>query len=252
VQNSAQLIRNTLHLIKKEPLFLMRKKRALKYPFKKIPLAPVLNIAAPVVEKPAPAPKPETIKVKPEKKPAPPKVEKAPSIAVKLEKIEATLPEHSLSIKKHLLTVDPTLPLIDGVLEDHKAKERIKRGTCPYAIALLAFEKNNEKITFLKNIEKALGLELAPAKLYNASVIEKEDRWDSFLASKDLKLIIATDHEIFHAKNLMKLYKELPNQSKRMIKDVALFLLPDLNLYFKQPILKRSLYKALCHKIKTL
>lgn len=229
----------------------MQKKRSLKFLAtsssisskkiaQKIPVAPTTIKAIEQTNKP--------VTIQPEIK----KVKKPSAIPIKLEKVEPISSNHSLSIKKYLLSLDPTLPLIDEVLPDHPVKERMKKGTCPYAIALLAFEKNPQKISFLKNLEKSLQVEFMPTKLYNASIIEKEDRWDSFLSSKDLKLIIATDHEIFHAKNLMKLYKELPSQSKRMIKDIALFLLPDLNLYFKQPVLKRSLYKALCHKIKAL
>lgn len=171
---------------------------------------------------------------------------------IKLEKTQPTTSSHSLSIKKHLLSLDPNLPLIDNVLDDIKAKERLKRGVCLYATAILVFEKDREKLNFLKNLEKTVSNKFLPAKLYDGNTIEKENDWESFLSSKSLKLIIATDHEIFHAKNLMKLYKELPNQSKRMVKDIDLFLLPDINLYFKQPILKRSLYKALCHKIQML
>lgn len=290
-KESINLIRSTLNEIKKYPQFLQTKKRNLQTkkssnpPTKKpepIQSIPALTKAyveekTPIPDKPSAtqaqvnqidtsqnlqnAPENAASQIEQIEKPSdtlkPPlhlpsnKLKTAPK-PIKLEKIEATTTTHSLSIKKHLLSLDPSLPLVDLVPSDIKAKERLKRGVCLYATAILVFENDREKLNFLKNLEKTITNKFQPAKLFNAHPIEKENGWESFLSSKSLKLIIATDHEIFHAKNLMKLYKELPNQSKRMVKDIDLFLLPDINLYFKQPILKRSLYKALCHKISTL
>jgi len=244
---SINLIRDTLSHF--PPLLLREKKRQLnheKKPFKKNfspPLPPVK--IAPVKVQPKPPLKKEP---EPQKKP----VQAKPKASFKLEHIEKVTINQSLVAKKHLLQLDPKLPLVDLIPDDTKAKERQKRGVCLYQVAILVFENNPKKLLFLKNVERVLTQKHFPAKLYNALSIEKENGWESFLSSKSLKLIICSDHEIFHAKNLMKLYKEIPSQSKRQIQEIDLFLLPDISLYFKQPILKRALYKALCHKIQTL
>lgn len=248
------LVHQTLCHIKNLPYILPSKKRRFSSKEKKLPA---------LKKTPKPFEKtPNYSKALPEKKPAPKETveEKAPvqkeknsKNSIKLEKIPLVEPNHSLSIKKHLLTICPTLPLTDSILDDTVAKERQRRGVCLCSIAILVFEKQKKQVMFLKNLEKALSKEFIPAKLYDALPIEKADDWKAFLSAKSLKLIIATDHEIFTAKNLMKLYKELPSSEiKRKLLDTELFLLPDLSLYFKQPILKRSLYKALCLKIKTL
>jgi hypothetical protein len=43
----------------------------------------------------------------------------------------------------------------------------------------------------------------------------------------------------------MHFYKETPAQGTRTLGNIPLFLLPDLSLYLKDPLLKRSLWKAL-------
>jgi hypothetical protein len=47
----------------------------------------------------------------------------------------------------------------------------------------------------------------------------------------------------------VQFYKEIPSQGIRTLGKIPLFLLPDLSLYLKDPLLKRSLWKALCQKI---
>jgi len=246
------LILQTLHHIKDLSYILPPKKRRPSSKEKK--LSTFQKIPKPLEKPPTYSPPPSIEKPLPKvTEEAPVQKEKNTKKTIKLEKIPLVESNHSLSIKKHLLTINPTLPLTDSVPDDIVAKERQRRGVCLCSIAILVFEKKKKEVTFLKNLEKALTKEFLPTKLYDALPIEKANDWKSFLSAKSLKLVIATDHEIFTAKNLMKLYKELPSSEvKRKLLDTELFLLPDLSLYFKQPILKRSLYKALCLKIKTL
>jgi len=60
-----------------------------------------------------------------------------------------------------------------------------------------------------------------------------------------LKLIIVCDYTLWQLPNLMQFYKETPAQKTRQLGEKSLFLLPDLSLYLKDPLLKRSLWKAL-------
>jgi hypothetical protein len=63
-----------------------------------------------------------------------------------------------------------------------------------------------------------------------------------------LKWVIVCDYSLWQLRGLMQFYKETPAQGTRMLGNVPIFLLPDLSLYLKDPLLKRSLWKALCQK----
>ena len=81
---------------------------------------------------------------------------------------------------------------------------------------------------------------------------EKENRWNDFLSDSDIFLIIASDYTIFELPNLRTYYKENPIKGEKHLKNKALFLLPDISLYLKEPTLKTSLFKALKQKIQNL
>jgi hypothetical protein len=72
------------------------------------------------------------------------------------------------------------------------------------------------------------------------------------LTSSELKLVIICDHTLWQLQNLRHFYKETPAQNYRQLGDKHLLMLPDLSLYLKDPLLKRSLWKALCQTISSL
>jgi hypothetical protein len=111
--------------------------------------------------------------------------------------------------------------------------------------------QGKEKL-LLENITKALDTFFFPTRLLQTDVMEKNNEWEAFLSAPNLKLIIACDFSIWEQKNLMKHYKEFPSRSETFLGNVPLFTLPNLSLYLKDPLLKRSLWKALCQKIRSL
>ncbi len=111
-------------------------------------------------------------------------------------------------------------------------------------------ETPKEKL-FLENLAKALD-KLLPCKIISIGDLEKRDEWEAFLSNSHLQLLIGCDFSIHEQKNLMKHYKEFPSRSETFLGTVPLFMLPNLSLYFKEPLLKRSLWKALCQKLHQL
>lgn len=104
--------------------------------------------------------------------------------------------------------------------------------------------------TFLQNLAKAIETEFFPCRLVEIDHLEKEKKWDLFLKSPQLKLIIAPDQLIFGNKELLPFYKEHPQQGVRFLGNTPLLLIPDLSLYFKDPYLKRSLWNVICQALK--
>ncbi|MEM8727486.1 MAG: hypothetical protein AAGE99_02065 [Chlamydiota bacterium] len=82
--------------------------------------------------------------------------------------------------------------------------------------------------------------------------ITPQKKWDLFLESKNLRLIIAPDRLIFDNKTLLSFYQETPQQKKRTLGKIPLLLLPDLSLYYQDPYLKRSLWNMICDTIDSL
>ena len=126
---------------------------------------------------------------------------------------------------------------------------KTKNQTAPFSILSLCEPEPQRK--FLEEIAKALDIYFLPCRLIAAETIEKEGNWSDFLSVADLKLIIACDYTLWQLNKLMPFYKENPTTGQRMLGEIPLFLLPDLSLYLKDPLLKRSLWKALCQKLST-
>lgn len=155
-------------------------------------------------------------------------------------------------VAKVVAAVAPDLPVLKEIPSDLDARKiaerwRTKNQSAP--ISLLLFQEPPEQRALLEQMAKAIDLYFGPAKTVNGETIEKEKQWEAFLSVTGLKMIIVCDYTLWQLHGLMQFYKETPAQGTRMLKDVPLFLLPDLSLYLKDPLLKRSLWKALCQKL---
>lgn len=188
----------------------------------------------------------------------------SPPVAVKVEEkqvVQAPRIERQKSIpsgeldsfddlKKLLHSILPELRIASTIPTDKEAKKISERylykNQAERVTLLVANEPAKERL-FLENLGKAIGAKIVPM-----DQIEKKDEWDSFLSAPHLKLLIACDYSIWEQKNLMKHYKEIPSKSETLLGNVSLFMLGNLSLYFKEPLLKRSLWKALCQKLSLL
>lgn len=194
--------------------------------------------------------------VKPVAPPAPPALPPAPSPKTPPPVLE---PTHSLpivsfeEIRKVLGRVAPHLPVLSEIPPDTTAKKianrwKTKNQTAP--ITLLYFQESPPQKALLEQITKAIDVYYGPAKLVFAETIEKEKQWETFLSVPELKKVIVCDYTLWQLSDLMRFYKENPTQGTRTLGTVPLFLLPDLSLYLKDPLLKRSLWKALSHQLQ--
>lgn len=203
------------------------------------PPKPTPVVAAPVIPKPA-APLP------------PPKPIEKPIVAVIEEPPEPKIPLNFSSIRNILSIVAPELAILNEIPSDALAckiarRWETKNQTAP--ISILTYQELPEQKALLEQIAVALDVYFGPAKIIQAETIEKEKQWEAFLSVADLKMVIACDYTLWQLSGLMQFYKENPAQGTRVLGQVPLFLLPDLSLYLKDPLLKRSLWKALCQKL---
>lgn len=240
-----------------------------------------------IVEAPKPifkAPVPEPIKFVPPVAPkpvvvAPAKIiEPPPSTPVKplVFSTEWVLTFSKIAPELAILKTPPS----DAIAKKISSRWRTKNLTAP--ITILYSQEIPEQKALLEEITKALDVYFGPAKLVLAEPIEREKQWEALLSMPELKLVICCDYTLWQLGALMKFYKETPAQRKeiapycglpgadqtgivstatdepfqprvsvinRQLGDKPLFLLPDLSLYLKDPLLKRSLWKALCQTL---
>lgn len=158
-------------------------------------------------------------------------------------------------VKSILKKIRPNLSINEEILDDKIAKQKAQKyilKNISSDITILAFKENEETYKFLENISIALNTYFLPTKVVSAYSIEKQNNWDIFLSENDIKLIISSDYTIFELPHLRKFYKENPSKQEKYLKTISLFLLPDISIYFKEPSLKFSLFKALEKKIKEI
>jgi len=213
------------------------------------PAAPIPQVASPTfvpqVIKQEPLPTPSPI-------PAPAVLNKKAPPQPQVEESLISTPKFQFSSMRTLLsTVAPHLSIINTIPSDAtacKISERWKTKNKSAPISILTFQEPKEQKALLEQIACALDIYFGPAKIIEAETIEKERQWEAFLSVSDLKMIIVCDYTLWQLSSLMHFYKETPAQGIRTLSNTPLFLLPDLSLYLKDPLLKRSLWKALCQK----
>ncbi len=220
----------------------------------------------------APRKKPEIALPLPvEQKSAPREIEK-PAPPVQKKKEEPTLPEPPkaepplalekppiledafLDVRKLWAKIQPNAPILEELPSDEIAKkiaERWKTKNAVAEISILSYHEPPLQKALLEQIGGAINTLLAPAQIIQAEPIEKEKQWETFLSTESLKLTIACDYTLWQLGDLMQYYRENPTQKTRKLGAVPVFLLPDLSLYLKDPLLKRSLWKALCQTISS-
>ena len=253
------LIQDTLQLLQETPSILASPEDALFFRSlaKKKPTAslPPVKPSPVILHSPSPPPLqipiPEVIRIEtplPPPPPTPAPVEWRSDTKIAVEPLNFTI------LRSLFQKTAPQVTLVDQLPSDDSAKRKASRWktksqACP--ISVLSFGEPPAQKALLIEIVKAIDVYFGPARLVEAETIEKEKQWDSFLTSEEIKLVISCDYTLWQLKDLMSHYKEIPKEQKRMLKNTPLFLLPDLSLYLKDPLLKRSLWKALCNKLSS-
>ncbi len=204
----------------------------------------------PLPQPPKPKPKPQFVAPSKESLPPPPEKPKETKTFIKLEPLPAPPHEPTEGTRKILKEIDPDLYIHESVPSDYKAKQikeawKEKQGTPAIPILFQGIEYRK----FVQRIAKAIDTVYGSCHLVDITIGKK---WDLFLESENLKLIIIPDIFLFGNKELLPFYQETPQQKKRKLGNIPLLLLPDLSLYYKDPYLKRSLWNVICNTIDSL
>lgn len=181
-------------------------------------------------------PKPQPVKLpKTIKQPKPVKPPK-PSIALEpIKRPDQAPPSNKLEALGIKTVNTPSDQLAKRVKESWK-----QLSIAPIIAVILGPEQGSIK-ELLINLAKAINSLIAPCRAIEASKIDPS----IFLTADELKLAIAPDSAL--TGQLLTHLKEIPGQSKRFLNDKPLLLLPDPNLYLKDPMLKSALWKSVLH-----
>ncbi|MCC6127594.1 MAG: hypothetical protein IT584_00100, partial [Chlamydiae bacterium] len=170
------------------------------------------------------------------------------------EEKPAAIEDPFLDVRKIWAKIQPNVPILEEVPSDEIAKKIAQRWKTKNAVAeisILSYHEPPLQKALLEEIASAINILLAPAQIVQAEPIEKERQWETFLSTKSLKLAIACDYTLWQLGDLMQHYRENPTQKTRKLGSIPVLLLPDLSLYLKDPLLKRSLWKAICQTISS-
>jgi hypothetical protein len=244
-------IESALLLLKEEPEILASPEDAAYFRMKRAKAAPPLPLppAPPIKSVPPPMPKIE-MSPPPAKLPEPSQPQEQEPI---LEPKPREAGKQPISqMRSILMKVAPELAILDSIPDDQAAKQianrwKTKNQSAP--ISILSSGELPQHKALLDEIAIALDVQFGPARLIVADPIEKEKQWKTFLSVGSLKLIVICDSTLWQLQHLRQFYKEIPADGTRTLGDVPIFLLPDLSLYLKDPLLKRSLWKALCTRL---
>jgi len=174
---------------------------------------------------------------------------------ISLEEKPPIIEDNFSDIKQSFPKVFPNIKIVETILDDKIAKQKAQKyklKNIAAGITILAYRENEKHYRFLEKLSIALNIYFYPSKVVSAYLMEKENNWDLFLSENDIFLIISSDYTIFELSNLRKYFRENPAKQEKYLKDIPLFLLPDISIYLKEPTLKSSLFKALKQKITNL
>ena len=214
-------------------------------PLKAIATVPKkLTVAKPPpVKRTAPLPAPTPEKKEEKKKPPSPPPPKS-----------TEPPKEAPSLKKVLLELAPNLFTDESIPDDAVAQKKRfawREKRLATEVTLLSFESHSHAYLFLQNLASAINTRLRPAKVALATVIEKENHWDLFFESSSLKHLIAFPIPFDHFPNLRRYYKENPQTEQQFLSTTPLFLLSPFSQYQTQPLLKKTLWNALCTQLSS-
>lgn len=101
----------------------------------------------------------------------------------------------------------------------------------------------------LENIAKAISLVFTPSRLLDITSMHSSDSWQTLLEAENVTLTLVPDSILASYPKLASLVDEAGAHA--LLGPHPLLHLPDLSLYQKDPLLKRSLWETLCQKLHT-
>jgi len=152
-----------------------------------------------------------------------------------------------LQIRAMLKKTAPNLRLCTHVPSDAQAKqisEGWKEQFYNINIAVLALGETGSQLQFLQNLTKAIDINIRPSKTIDGARLEKEKKWELFLAQESLKWIVCSP-QIYQFPELMRFFKELPATKEFFLHNKKLLILHPISSYFSTPELKASLWQTI-------
>jgi hypothetical protein len=236
----ARLIDDTLTFLKEEGflekrLFVSKESYAFfslaKAEKKKTPLLP------PVVQAPAFIPREEPKKKEP----------------AKTEEVTMAKPPPPLKKEPHeeirtlIARVHPHLPLASEIPSDEQGARianawREQEHVLP--VALLSFSDHSKELSFLSQVATAITSHFLKASVIDGARLEREKKWDLFLKTPHLRLIIAYQFpKVFYLENLAT--------SEKFLGKTPLLVISPPSFYLQNPEAKRTLWKTLCNLLQS-
>lgn len=151
-------------------------------------------------------------------------------------------------LKKFITEHLPQIALLDQIPEDGEAQAAAAKWKQPARspqVLLLAFDDAPKQAVFFANICKALEAHQICCTMANASLMEQNQEWEAILRSPALKLVMACRYQTQKLPQLMQHYREELKEARAYFGKVPALLIPDASVYFQEPPLKLSLWKAL-------
>lgn len=148
---------------------------------------------------------------------------------------------------RKILQQNTSFRLIDTIPSDAEAKKKARLWEQEQLVQVLIICINESRNThsFLENVRYAIEVYGLNTKLVTGKEIEKHKKWESLLASKSLRLVIASGGDIETSSELRRLYQEKTHFSGGTLGKVPLFLLAEPATYMKDPHLKEILWKSI-------
>ena len=220
-------------LKKPEPTPPKIEKKVEKLVDRKVEVAPkAAPTPPPPAEKPKPAPKTKPIELSSNKKEIAPQ-----NMTPFLSFMQRTFPHTRLH----------TQPLQDkralAVRLAYQDRQNLSSVPLLYDASLLPFRP------LLENIAKSISLVFTPSRLLDVTSMHSSDSWQTLLQADKVTLILVPDSILASYPKLASLVDEAGAHA--LLGPHPLLHLPDLSLYQKDPLLKRSLWETLCQKLHT-
>lgn len=142
----------------------------------------------------------------------------------------------------NLSSLFPEMHHIATPPDDSRAKEnatRWKKWKINAPVILLSFGEEEEELTYLKNLAKAIHTRLKGAKILDGYAFEKEKRWETLFRVNAFELILVTQKGL----GKTELFKALVEEPSFAVKTPLFILTP--------PIMqdKVGLWKKICHQL---